>query len=58
MRGIKVGFKEPVPRPTGPNGDMRQPYFLFDTPAAAKATEVIFTAPRFRPRTKTGCSNT
>src|SRR6266571_9138010 len=28
---IKVGFKEPPPRPTGPNGELTDPYFLFDT---------------------------
>jgi hypothetical protein len=28
---IKVGFKEPPARPTGPNGELTQPYFLFDT---------------------------
>lgn len=28
---VKVGFKEPPPRPVGPNGELRQPYFLFDT---------------------------
>jgi hypothetical protein len=28
---VKVGFKEPLPRPTGPNGELTQPYFLFDT---------------------------
>jgi hypothetical protein len=28
---VKVGFKEPLPRPTGPTGELRQPYFLFDT---------------------------
>jgi hypothetical protein len=28
---IKVGFKEPPARPTGPNGELMQPYSLFDT---------------------------
>ena len=28
---VKVGFKEPPPRPVGPNGELYQPYFLFDT---------------------------
>ena len=28
---VKVGFKEPPPRPTGPNGQLEQPYPLFDT---------------------------
>jgi hypothetical protein len=28
---VKVGFKERPPRPTGPNGELTQPYFLFDT---------------------------
>jgi len=28
---VKVGFKEPPPRATGPNGELTQPYFLFDT---------------------------
>lgn len=28
---VRVGFKEPPPRPTGPNGELTQPYFLFDT---------------------------
>jgi mono/diheme cytochrome c family protein len=28
---VKVGFKEPSPRPVGPNGDLYQPYFLFET---------------------------
>ena len=28
---VKVGFKEPPPRPTGPNGTLTEPYFLFDT---------------------------
>jgi hypothetical protein len=28
---IKVGFKEPPPRPTGPSGELTQTYFLFDT---------------------------
>ena len=28
---IKVGFKEPPPRPTGPSGELTQRYFLFDT---------------------------
>ena len=28
---VKVGFNEPPPRPTGPNGELTQPYFLFDT---------------------------
>ena len=28
---VKVGFKEPPPRPTGPNGELTQPYFSFDT---------------------------
>ncbi len=28
---VKVGFKEPAPRPTGPTGELTQPYFLFDT---------------------------
>ncbi len=28
---IKVGFKEPPPRHVGPQGERRQPYFLFDT---------------------------
>ena len=27
----KVGFKEPAPQPTGPTGELRQRYFLFDT---------------------------
>ena len=27
----KVGFKEPAPKPTGPTGELRQRYFLFDT---------------------------
>jgi hypothetical protein len=26
-----VGFREPPPRPVGPNGESQQPYFLFDT---------------------------
>ena len=26
---VKVGFKEPPPRPTGPTGELTQPYFLF-----------------------------
>src|SRR5438034_328042 len=28
---VKVGFKEPPPRPTGPSGELTQPYSLFDT---------------------------
>jgi hypothetical protein len=28
---VKVGFKEPPPRPVGPSGELKQPYFLFDT---------------------------
>jgi hypothetical protein len=28
---VNVGFKEPPPRPTGPNGQLEQPYPLFDT---------------------------
>jgi hypothetical protein len=28
---VKIGFKEPAPRPTGPNGTLTEPYFLFDT---------------------------
>jgi hypothetical protein len=28
---VKVGFKEPAPRPTGPTGELQQPHFLFDT---------------------------
>jgi len=28
---INVGFKEPPLRQVGPNGDLKQPYFLFDT---------------------------
>jgi hypothetical protein len=28
---VKVGFKEPPPWPTGPTGELTQPYFLFDT---------------------------
>jgi hypothetical protein len=28
---IRVGFKEPSPRQVGPQGEWRQPYFLFDT---------------------------
>jgi hypothetical protein len=28
---VNVGFKEPPPRPVGPNGRLEQPYFLFDT---------------------------
>jgi hypothetical protein len=28
---IKIGFKEPAPRPTGPTGELMQPYFFFDT---------------------------
>ena len=28
---VKVGFKEPPPRPTGPTGELTQLYSLFDT---------------------------
>jgi hypothetical protein len=28
---VKIGFKEPPPRPTGPSGELTEPYFLFDT---------------------------
>ena len=28
---VKVGFKEPPPRATGPTGELTQPYVLFDT---------------------------
>jgi mono/diheme cytochrome c family protein len=28
---VKVGFAEPAPRAIGPNGEIQQPYFLFDT---------------------------
>jgi hypothetical protein len=28
---INVGFKEPPLRQVGPNGELKQPYFLFDT---------------------------
>jgi hypothetical protein len=28
---VNVGWKEPQPRPTGPRGDLRDPFFLFDT---------------------------
>jgi hypothetical protein len=28
---VRVGFKEPPPRPTGPDGTLTQRYFLFDT---------------------------
>jgi hypothetical protein len=28
---VKIGFREPPPRPTGPNGTSTEPHFLFDT---------------------------
>jgi processive rubber oxygenase RoxA-like protein len=28
---VKVGFKEPLPRPTGPTGELHDPHFLYDT---------------------------
>ena len=54
---IKVGFKEPQPRPTGPSGELTQPYFLFDTQEKETATKVTPTARSYRKKTKRNCSN-
>jgi hypothetical protein len=56
---VKVGFKEPPPWPTGPTGELTQPYFLFDTTERkGTATKATLTARSCRTRTRKNCSNT
>ena len=54
---VKIGFKEPPPQPTGPNGTLTQPYFLCDTREKGNGNQSTPTAPSYPARTKRNCWN-
>jgi len=54
---VKIGFKEPPPRLTGPNGTLTQPYFFAIPEKKETAIKVTPTAPSYPARTKRNCWN-